>query len=480
MNAGMLQKLSYNFEQKNVQFPDTKSNIEQKDCEKYPSFIPDFLSQLFSLFKTYNNLSNKITNTFELQLQDLVCQKINQSETDLLTNTSNINQFPTDKIIHLLKDKTSSSISESQILSNLLALNNHMDNQSAENELSDSVKTNILSTISKQLDAIVVKFETLRKADYIGNFLPDYHQSINHLGLKIVSKPNQVNSKEINVQKDNNLDGNIQLQSEPELPSNETLNHSENLSKPSTFFHTSKVSNSKLDDTTLFVTKQPAKFEFDRIDNDKTLETMKKNEEDAFSQKYKIAQTEERIFNSSANGEEIKNWTIQLQFTKNQGITKSVVENSNHFASESPTTIRLYSRYYEIPSKIVSILNTGVQLPARAEIQLQPNSLGMVIVVVTASQNSVDITMQVKDQETLKILENYIAPLREKLNQLGFENTNIELQLNQWTNGNMQNQYDNKTADYLLRQKFLRSFARLQRNEVQNFYEFISNTMGVI
>lgn len=506
MDAWMLEKLVYNFNQKYVQIPDTKSNIEQKDSQEQPTFVSDLLSQLFTLIEPNCKIGN--TNQNPLEYQELFDKLELQSEANYLLETVNINNFPIYKKIDSMKVETIEAYLERELLSNYFAFNNNYqlkniqdtdelqlkylanlifnndaksinENESSMTDLANGLPKIVQS--NQQEDAISIKFDYFGKKENIGNLLPDYQQSINQLDSKIISKQNQTKNAKIKMQIDNNLDGINQGPSVAGLPLYETAKHFEDFSKLS--LHSSEVNNYTLniiqDDTFQFFPEQTSNVEPTKIENDKTLETMKKIKEDAFSQKYKIQQTDEGISNYSTKGEETKNWEFQSQFIKNQLITKSSFEHPNNSASELPTTFRLLSRYYEIPSKILSILNSRVELPARAEIHLQPRSLGMVVVVITASRNSVDITMQVKDQETWKVLETQIAPLREKLNQLGFEKTNIDLQLNQWANSQMQNQADNKTEDYLLRRNFLRSFAQQRRSEVQDFQKFVSNIMGV-
>lgn len=506
MNVGMHEKLVYNFNQKYVQILDTKSNIEQKDSEKQPPFVSDLLSQLFALIEPSCKIGN--TNPNPLEYQELFDKLGLQSEANYLLETVSINNCPNDKKIDSTKVETIEAYLERELLSNHSALNNNYQSKNIldtdelqlkylsnltfyndaksinENESSRTDLANGLPKIvqsNQQEDAISIKFHYLGKKENIGNLLPDYQQSINQFASKTIPKQNQTKNAKIKMQIDNNFDGTNQGPSEAGLPLYEIANHFEDFSKLSP--HSSEVnknpSNIRQGDTFQFIPKQTSNVEPSKIENDKTLETMNKIREDTFSQKYKIQQTDNGILNYSTKGKETKNWEFLSQFIKNQSLTKPSLEHPNNSASELPTTFRLLSRYYEIPAKIASILNSRVELPARAEIRLQPRSLGMVVVVITASRNSVDITMQVKDQEIWKVLETQIAPLREKLNQLGFEKTNIDLRLSQWANSQMQNQAENKTEDYLFRRNFLRSFAQRRRNEVQDFQEFVSNIMGV-
>lgn len=481
MHTGMLEKLGYNFGQKYVQFLDTNSNIEQKDFEKQLPFISDFLSQLFALIWSNRKIHNTIPNPFSSQ--EFFGKFRFQFEANYFPETVNINNFSIGKIIDSSKVDTITSNLERELLSNHSALINQLEfRNSPEEESSNTDLVNGLLKIARsnlQEDVTLIKFNYSSKSDNIGNLLPDYLQSINQLSSKFISKQNQTKNTKIKMQINNIFECINQRPSETELSLYETANRFVDLSKQS--LRSSKVNNSSnlgQDDTVQFISKQPSNVEPNKIENDKTFEAMNKVKEDAISQKYKNLQTDERIFDSPT-GNETKNWEFQSQFIKNQSLTKLAVENSHNLVSEFPTTFRLLSRFYEIPSKIASIINSQVEVPARAEIHLQPLSLGMVVIVITASRNSVDITMQVKNKETWKALETQFAPLREKLTQLGFENTNIDLQLSQEANSQMQNQSENKTNDYLLRQNFLRSFSQLRRNEVRDFQEFVSHIMGV-
>lgn len=501
----MLEKLTYNFDQKNVQFPDTKSNIEQKDFENCLPFILDLLSQLYRLIGHDSKIDNISPNS--LESQGLAEKPGLQSEVNCHPETISSNNFLIDKITDLTEVESIEAYLErvlfskpSVLIKQLQLENSHQGTNETQlnylanlnfwseaesinvNEFSEADLANGLLKIPQsklQENEIFIKFNYSSKRDDIGNLLPDYQQSINQLGSKIISKQNQTKRAKIIIQTESNPDSNWRL-FETGVPLYGTSSRFNDFSNRSFRYpmvdHSSNLNH---DDTVHLISKQTPNGEQDIIENDKIFETLNRVKEDVFSQKFKIPQTNERIFNSTTREEQVKNWGFQMQFIKNQLVTKSILEDYNNPASEPPTTFRLLSRYYEIPSKIASILNSRIELPARAEIHLQPRSLGMVVVIITARRNLVDITMRVKDQGTWKALETQIAPLREKLSQLGFEETNIDLQLSQWINSQMQNQAENKGEDYQLRRNFLRSFVQLRKNEVRNFQEFVSNIMGV-
>lgn len=141
-----------------------------------------------------------------------------------------------------------------------------------------------------------------------------------------------------------------------------------------------------------------------------------------------------------------------------------------------------YSRFEEIPQNIASMLNSSVEFPARAEIVLNPKTFGMIIVEINASKNKVEVMFNVQDKEVLKMLENQTAVLREKLQNAGFDNQNIDLQYKSFDKGEATYQWnqEQKQSEQELMRGFIRSFAYLKENNELDFENYLQNKLEAL
>ncbi len=141
-----------------------------------------------------------------------------------------------------------------------------------------------------------------------------------------------------------------------------------------------------------------------------------------------------------------------------------------------------YSRLEEIPQNIASMLNSSIEFPARAEIVLNPKAFGMIIVEVNASKNKVEVMFNVQDKEILKMLESQTTVLREKLQNAGFDNQNIDLQYKSFDKEEATYQWkqEQKQSEQDLMRDFIRSFAYLKGNNEFDFENYLQNKLEAL
>lgn len=141
-----------------------------------------------------------------------------------------------------------------------------------------------------------------------------------------------------------------------------------------------------------------------------------------------------------------------------------------------------YSRLEEIPQNVASMLSSSVEFPARAEIVLNPKAFGMIIVEINASKNKVEVMFNVQDKEVLKMLENQTSVLREKLQNAGFNNQNIDLQYKSFDKGEAAYHWnqEQKQSEQELMRDFIRSFAYLKENNDIDFENYLQNKLEAL
>lgn len=516
MNAGMLEKLFHNFDQKQVRFSDKQSNFEQKHFELPSPEFSAFFS-FFSIFFTQGSPEiisspDRIDSLIPMNgnIEDSFADKIAPMRlTEKLLNNRKFKQdisVPSD----LLSQTISHDVQQENKISGESIVNaQHFDGKLIQNHLTDKPqsKKNELHIPNFPLFAdgnVILKFNRVRQETEHQNPLPNYEQSINQIYTKTISttQNQQANNESALLAKynshqlksglvKNNFTNKFVINiDEPEQLQDATLTvatkHQKIATQSANARETTQQAKEKLIDNKYQTAIKENIYQHlqskmsEEVKSEKITDSIPK--EEAISQKAKTPQGEERIFNQETkpigDQKEEKLSDLSLQPIKNQIITKNFTQSVENTEPQAQTPLRFSSRLFEIPSKLASIVNSQSEIPVRAEIQLQPRSLGMVVVTITASRSSVEITMQVKDKETLKALETQITPLREKLTQLGFERANVDLQFSQWNYNEMTSHSENKNEEYQLRRNFLRSFAYLKRSEVEDFQKFFSNQMG--
>ncbi len=170
---------------------------------------------------------------------------------------------------------------------------------------------------------------------------------------------------------------------------------------------------------------------------------------------------------------------------KNAKILQEVV-SPKVFDSSKPDyqshTRIFYSRLEEVPQNVVSMLNSNIEFPARAEIVLNPKTFGIIIVEINASKDKVEVMFKVQAQETLKMLENQAPILRDRLQNAGFDNQSIDLQYKSFEKeGTMhQDKQEQKQTEQNLLRDFIRSFAYLKGNNELDFENYSQNTLEAL
>lgn len=447
----MLENLVNKFDQNAVRFSDQKSNIEQKNYETLVQDFSPFTSILLILINQIKTNSDEnisradCLNIFELNNSKTIeniqtknkGNENNSNLTDLIVKSEIlIKNLPlqsdlTDELKVLFPGRDPlNDFDNAESLPNIMLV---QTDKSTSNEPHTDILKHYTSRFNTDLQfdnnrAIVIKIQKGGETSANKVQLPDYAQSIV------------------------NFNGKISVR-------NLTKANEESLSQPLTNYNPFDA---------------PKGNDSEYSQNPKNL---------PFSQKVINPQDKSRIFDNEyiqkGNENEIKRDVIFVQPSANQSVAKQLFETNLTNTTEHPTMPRFTTRLSELPTKLASIVNSNKEFPVRAEIQLQPRSYGMVLVTITASPRTVEVTMQVNDKDTLKALESQIPPLREKLTQLGFEQANVELQLNQSNYNEMQNNNENKSQEYQLRRNFLRSFGYLKKSEGLDFQQMFLHKMGV-
>lgn len=121
---------------------------------------------------------------------------------------------------------------------------------------------------------------------------------------------------------------------------------------------------------------------------------------------------------------------------------------------------------------------------SNARISLSPPSLGKIIIAVRLINDNLSLNIKVENKDVLRIIENQIPYLRDKLQLAGIKVENFELNSNNdkpidYQNNNYTKQHNNNQKDNLMRE-FIRTFREFNLNELdRNDTEFENQNMNI-
>lgn len=158
---------------------------------------------------------------------------------------------------------------------------------------------------------------------------------------------------------------------------------------------------------------------------------------------------------------------------------QNIYLNNNLFSKELRTvakveeTVIRYVKPKDFADVTFRIVNN---LPANsisnARISLNPPSLGKIIIAVRLINDNLSLNIKVENKDVLRIIENQIPYLRDKLQLAGIKVENLELNSNtdrqvEYQNNSYTKQYSNNQKDNLMRE-FIRTFREFNLNESDN------------
>ena len=214
-------------------------------------------------------------------------------------------------------------------------------------------------------------------------------------------------------------------------------------------------------------------FEDTNLDREKFKINNISNEEYKFEQRDKSEQKAvEKSTNYNGNFSKVSDVEQNKVLSLHQSNRQVIIENEPTKEIIKPRENIILARISELPSKISSIVETVTQFPAKAEILLNPKTLGIVIVDITVVNNEVKVMFKTETKEAKQMIEGQIGLLKEKLASLGFEKQNFDFVYQSEDkpfSGFGSNRNESRTEEEILRRQFVRSFAIFNQKNETNF-----------
>ncbi len=119
-------------------------------------------------------------------------------------------------------------------------------------------------------------------------------------------------------------------------------------------------------------------------------------------------------------------------FDSNTINSTAPVSNKSYIDNLSPNISNTYTTNLEKLNEQISTLikRNPIEESTTARLNLQPKSLGTLLVEITQSKDNIKIVINAENKEVVSMLEQTISGLKEKLNQQGITNNNIEVNIN--------------------------------------------------